>query len=157
MEKKNMAVLIDNQQKKHPVEIKRVQRKAKAILSALDCPDGELSLVLVDDARIAQLNESYLGHQGPTNVISFPMREGAYGDLNPDILGDVVISMDTCSRESRDGQMPLEKRFYQLLIHGILHLFGYDHTRSADDDDIMEAKSRELLALIGIGNQGRDE
>jgi probable rRNA maturation factor len=113
--------------------------------------------VLVDDARIAQLNESYLGHQGPTNVISFPMREGAYGDLNPDILGDVVISMDTCSRESRDGQMPLEKRFYQLLIHGILHLFGYDHTRSADDDDIMEAKSRELLALIGIGNQGRDE
>jgi probable rRNA maturation factor len=123
----------------------------------LDCPDGELSLVLVDDTRIAQLNETYLGHQGPTNVISFPMHEGAYSDLNPNLLGDVVISMDTCARESRDGAMPLETRLYQLLIHGILHLFGYDHTLSDADDRIMEAKSRELLALIGIQHQDSGE
>ena len=152
-----MAVLIDNQQKNHPVEIKRVQEKAKAVLNALGCPDGELSLVLVDDARIAQLNETYLGHQGPTNVISFPMREGAYSDLNPNLLGDVVISMDTCARESRDGAMPLEIRLYQLLIHGILHLFGYDHTLSEADDRIMEAKSDELLTLIGIQRQDTGE
>lgn len=107
-------------------------------------------MVLVDDTRIAQLNETYLGHEGPTNVISFPMREGAFSDLTPELLGDVVISMDTCAREAHYAEMDTELRFYQLLIHGILHLFGYDHTQSAAEEKIMEDKSRELLSLIGM-------
>jgi probable rRNA maturation factor len=145
-----MAVLIDNQQKKHPIEINHVQKTARAILSALGCPDGELSVVLVDDTRIEQLNVSYLGHEGPTNVISFPMREGEYGDVNPELLGDVVISMDTCAREAQNADLPMDVRFYELLIHGILHLFGYDHTQSAAEEKIMEDKSRELLSRIGV-------
>lgn len=144
-----MAVLIDNQQQNHPVKIPAVQKKAQAILSALGSPDGELSVLIVDDHRIARLNETYLQHQGPTNVISFPMREGDHGDINPDLIGDVVISMDTCAREADMGGISAEQRFYQLLVHGILHLFGYDHIHSADEEAVMEAKSKELLALIG--------
>jgi probable rRNA maturation factor len=116
----------------------------------LDCPSGELSVVLVDDERIAQLNESFLDHFGPTNVISFPMREGAHAEINPDILGDVVISMDTCEHEAQEADITFEQRFFQLLIHGILHLFGYDHTQSKAQEKVMEEKSRELMALIGF-------
>jgi probable rRNA maturation factor len=103
----------------------------------------------VDDPHIAELNATYLNHQGPTNVISFSMREGDGGDLHPELLGDVVISMDTCAREAEMGEISTERRFYELLIHGILHLFGYDHVHSEAEAEVMEGKSRELLALIG--------
>lgn len=111
-------------------------------------PDGELSVVLVDDEHIAALNQAYLQHPGPTNVISFPMREGEHGDVNPHLLGDVVISMDTCAREGNQAGLTTEQRFCQLLVHGILHLFGYDHIHDKRQASLMEAKSKELLALL---------
>ena len=121
---------------------------AQAILNALDCREGELSILIVDDPRIAELNQAYLQRTGPTNVIAFPMREGDHADIHPELLGDVVISMDTCASEAMNAGISLEKRFVQLLIHGILHLFGYDHVQSRSDAHIMEAKSNELLELI---------
>jgi probable rRNA maturation factor len=125
-----------------------VQKKAQAILDALECPEGELSIVIVDDDQIAHLNETYLQHQGPTNVISFPMREGEFGDMHPELLGDVVISLDTCARESAEAGMPAQQRFDELMIHGILHLFGYDHVFSEEQAQVMDAKSREMMDLI---------
>ncbi len=131
-----------------------VRQKAQVVLDALDCPDCELSIVLVDDARIAELNQAYLDRQGPTNVISFPMREGRFGDVHPELLGDVVISMDTAGREAHEAGLSLDLRFDQLLIHGILHLLGYDHVHSEDEAQAMEARSDELLALLeGQGKQ----
>jgi probable rRNA maturation factor len=103
---------------------------------------------MVDDARIADLNQLYLQHSGPTNVISFPMREGDFGEINPHVLGDVVISMDTCAREAEEAGITVEARFDQLLIHGILHLLGYDHVHSESEARVMEARSDELLALL---------
>jgi probable rRNA maturation factor len=114
----------------------------------LDCPDGELSILLVDDVRMAELNQQYLARRGPTNVIAFPMRAGEYPDLTPDLLGDVVISMDTTAGEAAAAGISDEQRFRELLIHGILHLFGYDHETGDDDARRMEEKSAELLALI---------
>jgi probable rRNA maturation factor len=122
--------------------------KAAAILNALDCPEAELSIVLVDDDEIAALNREYLQRSGPTNVIAFPMQEGAFGEISPHLLGDVVISLDTCQRESEGAAMPFEERLDQLLIHGILHLFGYDHVTNKADAERMAAKSDELLAAI---------
>ncbi len=114
----------------------------------MDSPDGELSVLIVDDIRIAQLNETYLQRRGPTNVIAFPMREGLHADINPHLIGDVVISMDTCAKEAQEADLSLEQRFNQLLIHGMLHLFGYDHIHSSEDALVMDAKSDELLALV---------
>jgi probable rRNA maturation factor len=108
----------------------------------------ELSLVFVDDNRMADLNLTYLNRQGPTNVIAFPMREGDLGDLNPHLLGDVVISMDTCAREAQEAELSLEERLDQLMVHGILHLFGYDHVLTESEARIMEAKSQELLTML---------
>ena len=109
------------------------------------CPDGELSIVLVDDSEIADLNERYLNRKGPTNVIAFPMREGSFTNVNPNLLGDVVISMDTCYQEGQSAKMDFLKRFNQLLIHGILHLLGYDHIHSEKQAREMELKSQELM------------
>ncbi|UCD33884.1 MAG: rRNA maturation RNAse YbeY, partial [Desulfobacterales bacterium] len=73
-----MKVLIDNRQKKYKISLKKIQQKAKAILSALDCLDGELSILIVDDSQIAPLNRKYLHRQGATNVIAFPMRSNQF-------------------------------------------------------------------------------
>ena len=103
---------------------------------------------MVDDVQIARFNEMYLQRQGPTNVIAFPMREGEHSDIHPQLLGDVVISMDTCAKEGQLAGTGTEQRFYELLIHGILHLFGYDHVHSEEEAQVMEAKSSELVALV---------
>ena len=112
-------------------------------------PDAQLSILIVDDATIADFNQTYLDHVGPTNVISFPMQEGPFTDISPDLLGDVVISADTAHREAAEAGMTLTERFNQLLIHGILHLVGYDHIHSAEEAALMDRKSSELMQLIG--------
>ncbi len=76
------------------------------------------------------------------------MREGEFPDLTPDLLGDVVISTDTAAREAQVVSMSMERRFNELLVHGILHLIGYDHETSEKDARIMEEKSRKLIELI---------
>ena len=114
----------------------------------MDCPDGEISILILDDPQIEKLNQQYLNRQGPTNVIAFAMREGEFPDLTPDLLGDVVISTDTAAREAQVASMSMERRFNELLVHGILHLMGYDHETSEKDARIMEEKSRELIELI---------
>ena len=128
--------------------IETIKQKAQAVLNALDCPDGELSIVITDDPQIEILNQTYLKHEGPTNVISFPMQEGAYSEITPGLLGDVVISVDTADREARSGEMVFMDRFDQLMIHGILHLFGYDHVNDEQEAAQMEKKAHELFALL---------
>ena len=131
---------------------KKIRRKAQAILNALDNPEVELSIVLVDDSEIAALNQRYLNRSGPTNVIAFPMREGEFSDLSPLLLGDVVISTETAGQEALDAGISVETRLDQLLVHGILHLFGFDHESDPHDAALMEAKAAELLELVK-GNQ----
>ncbi|HKI50544.1 MAG TPA: rRNA maturation RNase YbeY [Geothermobacteraceae bacterium] len=113
------------------------------------CPDAELSIVLVDDAEIQLLNRDYLQRDKPTNVISFSMREGEGGNLHPDLLGDVVISTETAARDAAEAGVSFESEVLFLLLHGILHLCGYDHERgTADDASIMEAKEQEIFAML---------
>ncbi len=102
----------------------------------------------MDDPQIETLNQKYLNRQGPTNVIAFAMREGEFSHLTPHLLGDVVISMDTTAKEAQDAGLSMERRFNELLVHSILHLFGYDHEDSEKEARRMEEKSKELLELI---------
>lgn len=125
-----------------------LRKTAQAILNALDCPDGELSVSIVDDAEIEIINREYRNRPHPTNVIAFSMREGAFSALNPDLLGDVIISTQTCGQEAKAAGIRFEERFEELLIHGILHLFGYDHEQSTEAEERMWHKTRELLEII---------
>lgn len=113
-------------------------------------PDAELSILVVDDDGIAEINRQYLGRTGPTNVISFPMNEGGFDDLNPDMLGDVVISVDTAEREASDAGIEITERFDDLLIHGILHLLGYDHVTGEEDEKKMAEKSAWLKDCLAM-------
>jgi probable rRNA maturation factor len=114
----------------------------------LGYPDAELSILIVDDQQIAQLNHQYLNREGPTNVIAFPMNQGPFSDIVPSLLGDVVISADTTHREAQSAGIGLQDRFDQLLIHGTLHLLGYDHEGTVDEARKMEEKANELLQLL---------
>jgi probable rRNA maturation factor len=102
----------------------------------------------VDDAEIAKLNKTFLGRSGPTNVIAFPMQEGPFREINPNLLGDVVISLDTAAREARQDCISVESRFDQLLIHGILHLFGFDHEKTSKQAKEMMMEEEKLLAML---------
>jgi probable rRNA maturation factor len=126
-----------------------IRTTARRVLSALGYPDAQLSVLIVSDGQIAELNQTYLNHEGPTNVISFPMQEGPFADITPDLLGDVVISADTAHREAEKAGMEMTERFNELLIHGILHLVGYDHVNSEQEAAVMEQKSDELMKRIG--------
>ena len=141
-------ILIDNRQKQCKVSKPKIRKTAQALLNALGSPDGELSIVIADDPQIQALNHQYLNRPGPTNVIAFPMRDGKFPDINPNMLGDVVISVDTAAREAKDLGIDFEERFNFLLIHGILHLFGYDHETNKKNERKMEKKSEELYGLI---------
>jgi len=111
--------------------------------------DSELSVTIVGDRAMRRLNREYRGQDRPTNVLSFPMGEGEFPDLNPQILGDVVISADTASREAEEEGISLTERFLFLLLHGILHVSGYDHERSGElEARRMERKQRELFRLM---------
>ena len=143
-----MGVLIENRQDKYKIKKNNLKEKAQAILDALGSPDSELSILFLDDSQIAVLNKNYLQREGPTNVIAFPMREGAFAEINPDLLGDVVISLETAEKEGLAAGMSMKDRLGELMVHGILHLFGYDHETSETEAMRMEAKSRELLKQL---------
>ncbi|HJV65136.1 MAG TPA: rRNA maturation RNase YbeY [Geomonas sp.] len=115
----------------------------------MGCPEAELSVTIVGDRSIRTLNREYLGRDKSTNVISFAMQEGEFGSINPDVLGDVVISADTAAREAEEAGESFLARLYFLLLHGILHITGYDHERSGEAEAArMEAKEREIFALL---------
>lgn len=143
-----MEVQIGNRQSIHRISKKKIRQTASVILNALGYPDAELSILIVDDQQIAQLNRQYLNREGPTNVIAFSMRQGQFSDIAPNLLGDVVISADKAHREAQSAGISMQDRFDQLLIHGTLHLLGYDHENTEAQARKMEEKNNELLKLL---------
>lgn len=125
-----------------------MQRALHDILENLDCRDKEISLLFIDDDGIREINKEYLGRDYPTNVIAFSMTEGEFGDINPDMLGDIIISVETALRNAKDAEIEFEEELDFLMIHGILHLLGYDHETSEADARRMEEKERELFFAL---------
>lgn len=130
------------------IEADRVGRWAMKALDALGRRDVELSVVLVGDDRIRELNRDYLGRDRPTNVISFPQQEGegpAGGHM-----GDVVISLERARDDALEAGIPVDERIKQLLVHGICHLAGYNHEDVSEETAAaMEEAERKVLTIIG--------
>lgn len=123
----------------------------------MGCPEEtELSISIVGDRTMRRVNRDYLGKDRPTNVISFSLQEGDCTGVNPHLLGDVIISADTARREADQGGMEHFERICFLLLHGILHLCGYDHERSGEQEAArMEKKETELFRILkreGLSN-----
>jgi probable rRNA maturation factor len=114
----------------------------------LGCDSHEISILITDNDGISELNKTYRNVDKPTNVLSFPMQERQFTDITPGLLGDVVISCETAQNEACKAKITLDERMSQLLIHGILHLLGFDHEVGKLDAKKMEEKSLEILRLI---------
>ena len=129
-----MKIAIENRQSRQKIRKIPLRKVAQRILSVSGCPDAQLSVLIVDDHEIHQINREYLGKDRPTNVISFAMQEGEGSGIQPELLGDVVVSAETAARDASDAGVYFDSELYFLLLHGILHLLGYDHT--TDDEKV---------------------
>lgn len=122
----------------------------KRVLEDLECHEKELSILFTDDEHMAVLNRQYRGKEGATDVLSFSMLEEPDGDLLPAfesvMLGDVVISVDTALRDAKELEQSFEKTVDRLMIHGILHLLGYDHEKSSVGAIRMREEEERLIA-----------
>ena len=144
-----MKIQIENRQSRFKIEKKKIRGTVAGILKLMDCPDKEVSIVLTDDEHIQALNKTYLGRDKTTNVISFSLQEGEYGNINPQLLGDVVISLDTAQKDALKGNLTLDQEIDFLLIHGILHLLGYNHENtSSAETRKMKEKEKEIFGIL---------
>ena len=144
-----MELQIRNKQKIIKIDKRRIRRTALKILKILDCADKEISLSFVDDENIKQLNKQYLGKDKATNVISFSLREGEYSNINPQILGDIIISVETAQRDAIKENLTVTQELEFLIIHGILHLLGYNHENTTKKEtNKMRQKEKDLFNII---------
>lgn len=127
-----------------------LRRTVNLILAhVLESAKPEVSILLLDDSGMAKLNHQYRGRNGPTDVLSFPMyTEEELRDVQPELLGDVVISVETAARQAARAGCPLWEEMSRLLVHGVLHLLGFDHERSASDGRAMRTRERSILSAV---------
>jgi probable rRNA maturation factor len=126
-----------------------LQRAIAEASAALATKDGELAVVLTDDARIRALNRAWRGLDKPTNVLSFPADDRAGGQGAAALLGDIVIAYETTKREAQAQGTPFRHHLAHLTVHGFLHLRGYDH-EAEDEAETMERLERQILARLDI-------
>ncbi|UCG14064.1 MAG: rRNA maturation RNase YbeY [Deltaproteobacteria bacterium] len=143
-----MEIQVTDLQNEIAMELGKIETKARKILNALACPESELSVVLVDDEQMSSLNWQYRRRQGPTNVLAFAMREGDFGEISTELLGDVVISVPTAKRQSEEAGISLDNMISRLLVHGILHLVGFDHEQGEEAAQEMEQRGVQLSAML---------
>jgi rRNA maturation RNase YbeY len=125
-----------------------VRADARRLVAALGESYAELTVSLVDDAEIHRLNRDYRGKDRPTDVLAFAMREGRRAPGDDTVLGDVVISLDTAARQARQRHVSTADEVRTLLIHGVLHLLGYDHERSVAEARRMKVMERKLRGVL---------
>lgn len=135
----------------------RAAGAAAEVAPELANPRLSASLLLTTDAEVHALNREWRQRDKPTNVLSFPMldREALLGlspEGPPELLGDIALAHETCAREAREKSVPLDDHAAHLIVHGLLHLAGYEHENSEEDAAAMEALETKALAVLGIAN-----
>jgi probable rRNA maturation factor len=132
-----------------PVTPELIERAALAVLAQRSAA-GDLSIVLTNDAQLRQLNRDYLGIDAPTDVLSFPASE-----MDPETgakyLGDVLVSIPRAEGQAQTAGHPLEAELQLLVVHGVLHLLGYDHAEP-EDKAKMWAVQAQVLESIGLAD-----
>jgi probable rRNA maturation factor len=144
-----MKLQIKNSQNKIKIDKRMIRVTVSKILKILNCADKEISLSFVDDENIKILNKQYLGKNKATNVLSFSLLEGEYGNINPQILGDIIVSVETAQRDALYGKLTIHQEIDFLIIHGILHLLGYNHENTTEKETKkMRQKEKDLFNAI---------
>lgn len=132
-----------------PVATELIERAAQTAL-AHQSGDGDMTIVLTDDAQLHQLNREYLGIDAPTDVLSFPASE-TDPETGARYLGDILISIRRAESQAKAAGHPLESEAQLLVVHGVLHLLGHDHA-ALEDKARMWAAQTEILERLGLGH-----
>jgi probable rRNA maturation factor len=136
-----VIVRVQNRQRRVPVSVARLRRLGERALSAVDRGDRELHVSVVDDREMRRLHGRYLGRPRATDVMAFDLE----GPVPSPLLGEVVISAETAARQARSVGVPVALELDLLLVHGLLHLVGYDdHDPGAAR--LMHERAREILS-----------
>lgn len=142
-----MHISVVSHREPEPLDLEAFERLASFVLDREDAPDAvELSIAIVDLGEMTELNEQYRDKTGPTDVLSFPCDDpcAVVGPDEPVAIGDVVIAPDVAERQAAEYGHTIEEELNLLLVHGVLHLLGYDHE---DDDDAAAMQARERVLL----------
>lgn len=143
-----MAIVVQNRQRALRIHTAQIKRRLQQVMIYLACDDKELSVVFGTDRLLQELNRTYRHKDHPTNVLAFPQLAVSEGGPTATLLGDVIVSLPTAAREAEALTQPVEARVLYLLIHGLLHLLGYDHEGSAADRRRMETREQEILTYL---------
>ena len=139
-----MAVLIRNSQRLKKIDRKRIASVAGELLVFLKLQDRDLSILFVDDRKIAVMNREFFGKDRPTNVISFSYLDGMPGEA----LGDIIISVERAAGEASEAGIPFYERLFSLIVHGIVHILGYDHVKGGPGARKMRYREKKLMGLV---------
>jgi probable rRNA maturation factor len=152
-------ICINNQQDKIELSESKLEELIKSIFEAGELEQtGELSVTLVDDEEMRKLNLEYRNIDKTTDVLSFPQDEGMEMAVPDDssfipLIGDVIISVPTAAKQAEESGHSIEKEITILLIHGILHLFGYDHDNVYQQTFMQEEEKEILQSVMNKGNR----
>jgi len=152
-----MKILINNEFPEIKVDARKIEQQIGKVLISLDCNEHEISILFIGDQGIRDLNHQFRNIDRSTDVLSFPqILAGELEIPGALILGDVAISLETARCQSEEHGLSFEEELTLLLIHGILHLLGYDHEVSDQEEERMRSKTRELFSLIYPGKKLAD-
>jgi len=143
-----MPFFINDDQKEHLINIELLKTQGERILFFLEHENHELSVLLADDKKIRTLNKQYRGIDQATDVLSFSQNKKDEKEPSSHLMGDVVISTVTAKRQASEHGLTLEEEIILLLIHGTLHLLGFDHERSGEEAYQMKKKTQQLFSRI---------
>ena len=142
-----MKIHYRNEVRGSGVDSRALKSVMRQLLAEVDRADAAISLTLVDDAAIREINRRHRGKDQPTDVLSFPLDPEPFAQER--LLGDIVISVETARRQAGDYDAPLQREVERLMIHGLLHVLGHDHIEP-EERRTMEAEERRLAAAIGM-------
>ena len=140
-----MNIRITNSLRKRRLPTAVLGIKLGKLLRSLGLPDAELSVLFIGDRAMRTLNHAWRNKDRTTDVLSFPLRGGRFPHIQPDVLGDIVISVPVAARQAAEAGHSLLIELEQLLVHGLVHLLGYDHEAGLREARCMERKERQLL------------
>ena len=121
-----------------------VKRITEDLLTSLKLQDRDLSILFVDNKKITELNERFFHKDYPTNVISFSYMDG----LSSEVMGDIVISLERAREEAESLSIPSYERLFALIIHGVLHILGFDHVNDKNEARRMRYREKKLLTFV---------
>src|SRR5688572_14031050 len=136
-----------NRQRGRQIDCERWREFTRRALEAISATAGDVSVVFVSDRVMADLNRGWRGKRGTTDVLSFPAAQEEFEKLEGLSLGDVVISVDQAARQAREQGLEFDDEVAQLILHGLLHLSGYDHETDKGEMNRLELRLRRRLGI----------